>query len=106
MTSTMRAVFAVSVAGSCWCGPGVVSGPGRLAAEADPELDGLHDEYREPLRVVVVACVHLADDAQVRLVRAGVDHGPGRPVGPAEEVAREDLAVDRNQLEVGIRPQA
>jgi integrase len=47
---------------------------------------------------VVVLCVELADDAQVRLVRSGVDNALGRPVG-ASELARAEHGWTRTRAE-------
>jgi hypothetical protein len=50
---------------------------------------------------IVVLGVELADEAQVRLIRVGVDHGAGRPDAPAELCGAENGAVDRDDLDVG-----
>jgi hypothetical protein len=47
--------------------------------------------------------VELADDAQVRLVGAGVDHRAGRPVVPVELAGAEHRALDGDELEVRHR---
>jgi len=49
---------------------------------------------------VVVPAVELADDSEVRLVRAGLDHGAGRAVGAAELAGAEYVAVDGDELEL------
>jgi len=58
-------------------------------------LRSFDDEHREPLRIVVILSLdfELVDDAQVRLVRAGVDHAPGRPVRAAKLACTEHCPV-------------
>ena len=41
--------------------------------------------------LIFVLGVEDVDHSQVRLVRAGVDHAPGRPVGPAELARAEHV---------------